>query len=186
LQTAGLYVDLGYRRFGLYVDKLADDTGMTRANLYNWVYIGEAFTKYRSDLDKIGFSENDGPTKLPFLDRALENHQKREVFRAVKDMSYRAFQEWARGKNESIPAEPAYKAVGIKGSTVYAGRRPLLSIADDVAPEDRKYYEKVLLEAAEARELDEVARVFRFYDEREARIFDKIYNRELKSIRSKK
>jgi hypothetical protein len=38
IQAAGLYIDLNFRRFGLYVNKLAEDTGMTRANIYNWVY----------------------------------------------------------------------------------------------------------------------------------------------------
>jgi hypothetical protein len=71
LNVAGLYIDLGFRKFGEYIDKLVEDTGMSRANLYNWVYIGEAFVTHRTELEKIGFSDDDGPTKLPYLDRAL-------------------------------------------------------------------------------------------------------------------
>ena len=60
---------------------------MTRTNIYNWVYIGEAYVKHQADLERIGFDDGDGPTKLPFLPRALEHHAKREVFRNVKEMS---------------------------------------------------------------------------------------------------
>jgi hypothetical protein len=35
IEAAGLYIDLGFRRFGEYIDKLAEDAGMSRANLYN-------------------------------------------------------------------------------------------------------------------------------------------------------
>jgi hypothetical protein len=137
---------LDFRRFGLYVNKLAEDTGMTRANIYNWVYIGEAWIKHRAELEKIGFNDDDGPTKLPFLARALENHQKRDVFRAVKEMSKREFQEWAKGT--PAPAKKKYKNVRAKGNQVLLGNMPLVEFAKGMAPDDRRYYERVLLEAA--------------------------------------
>jgi hypothetical protein len=45
---------------------------MNRSNLYNWEYIEKACITHRSDLERIGFSDDDGPTKLPYLARALE------------------------------------------------------------------------------------------------------------------
>jgi hypothetical protein len=71
VDVAGLLIDLGFRKFGEYIDKLAEDTGLNRSTLYNWEYIGEAYIKNRSDLERIGFSEEDGPTKLPLLARSL-------------------------------------------------------------------------------------------------------------------
>ena len=62
-----LFIDLGFKKFGEYIDHLAEDTGMARTSLYNWEYIGEAYITHRADLEKIGFSDYDGPTKLPFL-----------------------------------------------------------------------------------------------------------------------
>jgi hypothetical protein len=94
--VSGLFIDLGFRKFGEYIDHLAEDTGMSRTNLYNWEYIGQAYITHRAELDKIGFSDDDGPTKLPFLTRALEYHPRREVFRNLKDMSKREFEEWPK------------------------------------------------------------------------------------------
>jgi hypothetical protein len=71
---------------------------MERSGLHNWLYIGEAYLKYRKELEKVGFSDEDGPTKLPYVDRALALYQKGEVFRAVKDMSLRQFINFVRGR----------------------------------------------------------------------------------------
>jgi hypothetical protein len=184
LNVAGLYIDLGFRKFGVYIDKLVEDTGMSRANLYNWVYIGEAFITHRADLEKIGFSDDDGPTKLPYLDRALTNYSKREVFKNLVSMSRRQFEEWSRGIIQETKNN--YTNVKINKGKVLAGGEPLAAFADGLYPEDRRYYEGVLRSAAEARENDEVIGVYRFYDESERRRFDRIYDRELKAMRSKK
>jgi hypothetical protein len=42
----------------------------------------------------------------------------------------------------------------------------------------------LLLEGAKAVEKNEFAKVYRFYDESEARSFDRFYQRELKRIRA--
>jgi hypothetical protein len=63
---------------------------------------------------------------------------------------------------------------------------PIAAFADGLAPEDKRYYERWLLAAAQARENNEYLRGYTFYDEREANIFDKVYNRELKVLRRKK
>jgi hypothetical protein len=184
LSVAGLYIDLGFRKFGEYIDKLVEDTGMSRANLYNWVYIGEAFVTHQTELEKIGFSDDDGPTKLPYLDRALTNHSKREVYKNLVSMSRRQFEEWSRGT--SPETKNYYTSVKINGGKVLAGDDPLIAFADGISPEDRRYYGAVLRSAAEARENDEVIGIYRFYDESERRRFDRIYDRELKAMRSKK
>ena len=38
VDVGGLFIDLGFRKFGEYIDHLADETGMSRTNLYNWEY----------------------------------------------------------------------------------------------------------------------------------------------------
>ena len=183
VDVSGLFIDLGFKKFGEYVDHLADDTGMARTSLYNWEYIGQAYITHRSDLDRIGFSDDDGPTKLPFLDRALEHFSKREVFRNIKDMSKREFEEWSRG---APLKKKKYKTIKIKGSQIFVGNSSLVSFAEGVSPADRRYYEALLLEGAKAIEKNEYAKVYRFYDETEARRFDRLYQRELKALRAKK
>jgi len=182
VDVSGLFIDLGFNKFGEYIDKLAEDTGMARTSLYNWEYIGEAYVTHRADLDRVGFSDDDGPTKLPFLQRALENHPKREVFKNIKDMSKREFDDWSRGEQNT----KKYKTIRIKGTRIFAGKSPMVSFADGISPDARRYYESLLFEGTKAVEENEFARVYRFYDESEARRFDKVYQRELKALRRKK
>jgi len=184
VDVSGLFIDLGFKKFGEYIDHLAEETGMARTSLYNWEYIGEAYVTHRADLDKIGFSDDDGPTKLPFLPRALENHSKSAVFRNIKDMSKREFEDWSRG--DVIQNNKKYKSVKIKGNRVFVGSSPIVSFSEGISPADRRYYETLLLEGAEALKRNEYAKVFRFYDEQEALAFDRVYQRELKALRAKK
>jgi hypothetical protein len=187
INVASYYVDLGFRRFGEYIDHLVEDTGMSRANLYNWTYIGEAYVTHRADLERVGFNDDDGPTKLPYLSRALENHTKQQVYKNVINMSKREFAEWALASETAIQAPQfSYKNVGIKNDQVFAGEDPLVSFATNLSSDDRRYYERVILEAARARENNEIIRAYRFYDEAKARRFDRVYDRELKTVREKK
>jgi hypothetical protein len=184
VDVAGLFIDLGFKKFGEYVDHLLNETGMSRSNLYNWAYIGEAYIKNRADLDKIGFTDDDGPTKLPYLGRALENHPKREVFKNLKDMSRRQFEEWSKeqpGKNDK-----KRNSIRIIGSQVFIGKNPIISFADGMTAQERRYYEGLVLEGAIAARQNEYAKVYRFYDATEARRFDKFYQKELKTLRTKK
>jgi len=184
VDVSGLFIDLGFNKFGEYIDHLAEESGMARSSLYNWEYIGEAYVKHRADLDKIGFTDADGATKLPFLGRALVNHPKREVFKNIKDMSLREFEKWS--KEQLTKNSKKYKSVVIKGNQLFVGNTPVISFAEEVSPQDRRYYESLLIEGALAVSGNEYARVYRFYDEAEARRFDKVYQRELKVLRAKK
>ena len=96
IKAKGLYVDLDCSSMNQYIIKLCDETKMDRSSLFNWLNIGEAYIKYKNDLDKIEFNDNDGPTKLPYIDRALEINRKNEVFRNIKDMSVREFKIFPR------------------------------------------------------------------------------------------
>ena len=184
VDVSGLFIELGFKKFGEYIDHLAEETGMARTSLYNWEYIGEAYINHRADLEKIGFNDDDGPTKLPFLPRALENHTKSAVFKNLKDMSKREFEDWSRGN--PVKNDKKFKSVKIKGNRVFAGSAPLVSFSEGVSPADRRYYEALLIEAAEAVQRNEYAKVYRFYDETEARAFDRVYQRELKALRAKR
>jgi len=182
VDVSGLFIDLGFKKFGEYIDHLAEETGMARTSLYNWEYIGEAYIKHRTDLDRIGFSDDDGATKLPFLGRALEHHPKKEVFKNIKDMSLREFERWSR----EIKHDNKYKSVKIKGNRVFAGSSQIVSFSDSISPKDRRYYESLILQGAIAVQNNEYAKVYRFYDEQEAHSFDRFYQRELKALRAKK
>jgi hypothetical protein len=76
--------------------------------------------------------------------------------------------------------------VKITDNGVLAGTKPLVTFDDGISPKDRRYYENLIMEGALAVQNNEVVGLYRFYDEAEKRLFDKIYNRELKVIRAKK
>jgi hypothetical protein len=180
----GLFIELGFRKFGEYVDKLAEETGMSRTTIYNWEYIGEAYLKHRADLERIGFSDEDGATKLPYLAQALEHYPKREVYKNLVVMSFRKFQDWSKGPVSVI--ENNYTNVKLKGDQILIGNDSFAVFSDNLSPEDRRYFQSWLIAAAEAKENNEYLRGYKFYDEQEANHFDKIYRRELKALRVKK
>lgn len=89
-----LYLDLNFSSMSQYVGKLCDDTKIGRSTIFNWLSIGEAYIKYKNDLEKIGFTDSDGLTKLPFIEQALKTKMKQDVFRNIKEMSVRDFKMW--------------------------------------------------------------------------------------------
>jgi hypothetical protein len=131
IKAKGLYIDLKYHSMAKYIESLCEQTQMDRSSLHNWLCIGEAYLKYRKELEKIGFSDDDGPTKLPYVDRALALYQKKDVFRAVKDMSLRQFVSFFRGE---APAAPETSPIRVKGNHVYVGDRPAVTLTRVWAP----------------------------------------------------
>ena len=66
IKTRGLYPDLNYHSMTKYIESLYEEYRMERSVLHNRLYIGETYLKYRNKLEKIGFSDEDGSTKLPW------------------------------------------------------------------------------------------------------------------------
>jgi hypothetical protein len=98
IKDRGLYIDLEYHSMAKYIESLCDEFQMDRSSLHNWLYIGEAYLKYRKELERVGFSDGDDPTKLHYVDRALAVYPKNDVFRTVKNMSVRQFINFSRVK----------------------------------------------------------------------------------------
>ena len=117
IKLEGLFRKLRFRSMSAYVDRLCEEMQMDRSNIYNWLSIGEAYLKHQSELELIGFSDQDGPTKLPYLDRALTVGDRDEVFTNLKNMSQREFTNFAKsGNNESSANAPFLE---IRGNTFY-------------------------------------------------------------------
>jgi hypothetical protein len=183
IKARGLYVDLHHRSMAKYIESLCEQTQMDRSSIFNWLYIGEAYLKYRKDLEKIGFSDADGPTKLPYVDRALALYQKKDVFRAVKDMSLRQFISFSRGE---APAAPEESAILVKGNQVYIGDRLAVTLDEGLDPKTRAYFEKVIVETGEALEAGEMLYTTRLYDRDELRRFERAAERLKKELREKR
>jgi hypothetical protein len=179
-KSKGLYVDLRFHSMNDYLESLCDDMQIERSTAHNWLYIGEAWLKYRRDLERVGFSDEDGPTKLPYVDRALAIHPKKDVFRAVKEMSLRRFISFSRGEAPAPPPEPDIR---VKGNQVYIGDRPAVTLDEGLDSKTRSYLEGIIVEAGRALAAGEVLYSTRLYDMEELQRFEKAAERLKKELR---
>ena len=178
-KAKGMFIDLRYHSMNDYLESLCDEMKVERSTAHNWLYIGEAYIKYRKELNRIEFSDEDGPTKLPYVDRALEIHEKREVFRNVKDMTLKAFKEYAKG--EEAVVQPS--KVRVAGNQVFVGKKLAVTFAEELDPKTRKYLSDITVQAGEALEAGEVLYTTRLYDMDELRRFERGADRLKKEMR---
>jgi len=182
LKEKGLYIDLKFHSMNDYLESLCDEMQIERSTAHNWLYIGEAYIKYRRDLERIEFTDADGPTKLPYVDRALELHEKREVFKAVKEMSLRAFQQFSKAEKS---AEKPSK-IRVVGNKLYLGKKLAVTFAPELDAKTKKYLTDINVKAGEALEAGEVIFITRLYDMDELRRFERGADRLKKDMRAKK
>ena len=187
IKAQSLYKDLNYRSMFEYINHLCDDTKMYRGSIYNWLYIGEAFIKYRNELEQIGFSDGDGPSKLSYLERALESNQKQDVFDNVKNMSLREFVSFAKTKDETdISPVGDMPVVTTRGNNIYVDAKLAIIISKKLEKRTASYFKKVLRVACEALEKGEVIQPIRLHDRREAKRFAAAAERLKIRMRTKK
>ena len=180
LKKKGLYVDLNFRSMNDYLTSLCNEMKVERSTVHNWLYIGEAYIKYRRDLERVEFTDADGPTKLPYVDRALEVHEKREVFSKIKGSTLTEFKEYSRGE---APAVMPSK-IKVVGNKIYVGKKLAVTLSDSLDPKTRAYFTKIVVQAGEALEAGEVISVTRLYDTEELRRFERGADRLKKDMRA--
>jgi hypothetical protein len=181
MKKAGLFAGLGYHSMNDYIEQLGEDNGMDRSSIFNWLYIGEAYLKYQDDLEKIGFSDTHGPTKLPYLERALAAHNKREVFAKLKSMSLRAFISYAR--IDIAPKNVTPSKIRVIGNQIFVGDKLAVTLSKELDPKTAAYLISVNVEAGEALEAGEVILPVRLYDMDELRRFERAANKLKKDLR---
>jgi len=181
LKEKGLFIDLGYHSMNDYIEHLCDDMQTERTSAFFWLHIGESYIKYRRDLEKIEFSDADGPTKLYFLERALENHEKRDVFRKVKEATLREFKEFAKGEI-STPKPSKIKVVGNK---LYVGKKLAVTFTPELDSKTRRYLTDINVKAGEALEAGGVLYITDLYDMDELKRFERGAEKMKKEMRVK-
>ena len=185
MKAQGLYVDLynrddkPYHSMNDYLEELCDDMQVDRATIYSWLHIGEAFIKYKKELERIEFTDEDGPSKLLHVERALEFHKKQEVFKNAKDMSLRKFIKYSRGDEAAEPAS----IIKVVGNRIYVGDTLAVTLAEELDSKTRSYLERVNVQAGEALEAGEVLYMTRLYDTSELRGFAVAAERLKKELR---
>jgi hypothetical protein len=179
LKAKGLYIDLNYHSMNDYLETLCTDMKVERSTVHNWLYIGEAYIKYRKDLERIEFTDADGPTKLPYVGRALETHEKKEVFRKIKESTLKEFKEYARGET----SDPEPSKIRVVGNAVYIGRKLAVTLAEELDPKTKAYLAGINVQAGQALEAGEFLYTTRLYDADELRRFEKAAEKLKKALR---
>ena len=181
LKTKGLYIDLNYRSMNDYLESLCDEMKIERSTAHNWLYIGEAYIKYRRDLERIEFSDADGPTKLPYVERALKIHDKKEVFRKIKNATLMEFKVFSKGETE----KPKPSKIKVVGNKIYVGKKLAVTFAPELDRKTRAYLTDITVKAGEALQAGEVLYTTRLYDMDELRRFERGAARLKKEMRAK-
>lgn len=150
IKANGLYRDLKFKNMSQYIEQLCGETKMERSSIFTWMYIGEAYCNFRSDLEGIGFSDSDGPSKLLYLDRALVSNRKQDVLNNIKNMSVREFAAFA--KAETVKSVAAAPLVEIRGNTVCIDGKLALIISNKLDRRHYTYFKKIIRIACEVYE----------------------------------
>jgi len=182
LKDQGLYIDLNFHSMNDYLENLCDEMQIERSTAHNWLYIGEAYIKYRKELERIEFSDEDGPTKLPYVDRALEIHEKRDVFKKVKEATLREFKEYAKGEEAPAPKSK----IKVIGNKLYVGKKLAVTFAPELDNKTRRYLTDINVKAGEALQAGEVLYMTSLYDMDELRRFERGADRMKKEMRIKR
>jgi hypothetical protein len=182
LKEKGLFIDLNYHSMNDYLVNLCYDMKIERSTAHNWLYIGEAYIKYRNDFNKIEFTDLDGPTKLLYVDRALEIHDKREVFRKIKTSTLQEFKDFSKGEAE----KPKPSKIKVMGNKLFVGKKLAVTFAPELDAKTRKYLTDINVKAGEALQAGEVLYMTSLYDMEELRRFERGAERMKKEMRIKK
>jgi hypothetical protein len=181
LKEKVLFINLNYHSMNYYLVKICDDMKIERSTAHNWLYIGEAYIKYQRELEKIEFSDADGPTKLPYVDRALEIHEKRKVFKKIKISTLQEFKEFSRGETD----KPKSSKIKVVGNKLFIGKQEAVTLSKSLDAKTRKYLIDINVQAGKALEAGEVIYITRLYDIDELRRFDRGADRLKKEMRTK-
>ena len=177
MKAKGLYKDLGCKNLTEYIQRLSDETKMDRSNIFSWMRIGEAYIRNKSDLEQIGFTDSDGPTKLSYLNRALEKNDKQEVFDNIKNMSVREFKSFS--KAQPVIESPAGRgwAVSVRGNRIYVNDKLMVILSKKNEPRAAAYFKTVLDVVCEALEKEGFIVPVFVRSRREVRLFEEALHR---------
>ena len=169
IKSEGLFKDLDFKSMGAYINWLCEDTKAEAGSLKRWLRIGEAYIKYRSELELIGFSDQDGPTKLPFLDRALEKGNRDEVFSNLKNMSYRDFTDFVSSQKSGERGLVPF--MEIRGNTFYLGGKRAVILNKSLGRKNTKIFKAAIQMAFRALERKSTVVAVHLRNANEARQF---------------
>jgi len=172
-----LHRQLGCKSFAEYLRLLYENVKMDRSSMYRWLNVGMAFLKYQDDLEKTGYIDTDGPTKLSYLERALEKYDKDEVFRNIKTMSVREFAVYARKSPVSSANDIITNPyLSVQAKKIHSKNRLTIRINSKLNRETRTYFRRVIPTLCQALDKGEVILPVLVHNMAEARRFERPVN----------
>jgi len=94
IKTGRLYEQIELQSFKEYV--LSKRLKISYNTALEYAKIGELLLKYENQLAEVDFSEEDGLKKLLLLEQALSNHEPEEVFKRIKEDSFKDFTKFSK------------------------------------------------------------------------------------------
>ena len=180
-----LHRELGFRSITGYIEQLCVENRMERSSMFSWLSIGEVYLRHQSELEEIGFNDSDGPTKLLYMDKALEKTQKEEVFEKIKNMSVREFKAFSRSSaGAGIKIKAARRKVTIQGNEVYIGNTKAITLSSALNKRFYAYFKKVILIAGKALEEGGAILPVHLYDMDEATRMEPVIEKLLEKTRT--
>ena len=143
VKTNKLFKSYGFNSMNAYIIQRAKEYNMAEANMRKWLKIGEAYTKYKSELDDVGFNEGHGLSKLRFLGDALSSSPKEEVYENIKSMSFDDFYDYAKGKKDKN-AINENTSIEIRGNVTFINGKRAVIISNDLGKNATRFFKKLM------------------------------------------
>jgi len=175
----GLWRAAGYENLRAYRIDQAARLDMAAATVSNRRTVAEAYLANRKALAKIPLEGN--VQKLLFLETALRDHERREVFSHFRTDSYREFVAWAVPAALPSPELPPVD-FSIRAGAIFLNGDEVGQLAETLPTEERDFVSATLRAAYRARAGNCLAHVVPVYDTGEARAVDNF----LKKLRASK
>jgi len=186
IKSGDLYKDLDYESMAEYLLRLCEDNKINRSSVYKWLHIGEIYIKYQVDLEKAGFGDSDGPSKLVYLEQALGTREAQEVFAKIKECSVRDFIGFAQNPPGSFPDTHTADPSGPHwDSGFYADGIPAVCVNRALDKPVYDYFRRVIREAVKAIEEEGFILPVLLKSRTEVRIYRRASARLLARMRKK-
>lgn len=136
IEKDALFVQAGKTGYIEYLVDAEDRVGLPVSTISDYKRIGEAYAKWRSDLEKVKFDERQGVHKLRHIDAAVKIHPKGEVFKKLVKLSYKEFTAWARGRFDDKADEPKV-SIEVRKNQILVDGKNILNVPADLPDSER-------------------------------------------------
>jgi hypothetical protein len=100
--TENLFAEYGYESLNEYIKK---QTFLPQSTAQEYFYIGKYWIEKQNDLKQIGFTEEDGLSKLKFFPKNIDKNQKQTILEHLKNDSVRQFKQFISSLNPKNDTE---------------------------------------------------------------------------------